>query len=311
MKALVTGGAGFIGSHLCDRLIELGFKVVVIDNLILGKVENISHLLSNKKFQFIEEDLLNYAQLKNIFKKHETDIVFHLAANSDIQKGGRDEMVDFSSTFLTSFNILRCMRTYGVKKILFASSSAIYGDVDDEITEDYGPALPVSNYGAGKLASEAFISAFSSTHNIKTWILRFPNVVGERATHGVIYDFIAKMKDNESSLEVLGDGKQEKPYLYVADLVGAIMHILDQPNERINIYNVGNLTSTKVSTIAEMVIEEMGLLADIQYTGGSRGWVGDVPKFKYNTKKMTDSGWSPRFSSDDAVRISIQRILKN
>lgn len=184
MHVLITGGAGFIGSHLCDALLAKGHKLTAIDNLVLGRKENIFHLLGGNDFEFIEEDLLHEKAMRDIFKNGKFDMVYHLAANSDIQKGGKDPMVDYNLTFNTTFHVLQYMKEFGVKKFFFASTSAIYGETYDVLDEDYGPLRPVSNYGAGKLASEAFISAFSLTYQIQTWITRFPNVVGERFTHG-------------------------------------------------------------------------------------------------------------------------------
>ena len=309
MKILVTGGAGFIGSHLCDVLIADGHNVTVVDNLVLGKVENIEHLINNPNFRFLREDLNNGHAMNMIFMDGEFDMVYHLAANSDIQKGGKDPMVDYQLTFNTTFNVLQMMKKYEVKKFFFASTSAIYGETYDVLNEDYGPLKPVSNYGAGKLASEAFISAFASTYHIQTWITRFPNVVGERFTHGVIYDFIHKLQNNPNELEVLGNGEQCKPYVYVKDLVAGIQFVINNSNEPYNVYMLGSDTRTKVKEIAAMVIEEMGLNASIRYTGGDRGWVGDVPEFRYDLTKVNNLGWKASFDSNGAVRKAIQMAL--
>lgn len=309
MKILVTGGAGFIGSHLCDVLIADGHKVTVVDNLVLGKVENIEHLINNPNFRFFKEDLNNGHAMDMIFMDGEFDMVYHLAANSDIQKGGKDPMVDYQLTFNTTFNVLQMMKKYDVKKFFFASTSAIYGETYDVLNEDYGPLKPVSNYGAGKLASEAFISAFASTYHIQTWITRFPNVVGERFTHGVIYDFIHKLQKNPNELEVLGNGEQCKPYVYVKDLVAGIQFVINNSNEPYNVYMLGSDTRTKVKEIAAMVIEEMGLNASIRYTGGDRGWVGDVPEFRYDLTKVNNLGWKASYDSNGAVRKAIQMAL--
>lgn len=309
MKILVTGGAGFIGSHLCDVLIADGHNVTVVDNLVLGKVENIEHLIKNPNFRFMKEDLNNTPAMDMIFKDGEFDMVYHLAANSDIQKGGKDPMVDYQLTFNTTFNVLQMMKKYEVKKFFFASTSAIYGETYDVLNEDYGPLKPVSNYGAGKLASEAFISAFASTYHIQTWITRFPNVVGERFTHGVIYDFIHKLQKNPNELEVLGNGEQCKPYVYVKDLVAGIQFVINHSKDPYNVYMLGSDTRTKVKEIAAMVIEEMGLNASIRYTGGDRGWVGDVPEFRYDLTKVNTLGWKASYDSNGAVRKAIQMAL--
>lgn len=309
MNILITGGAGFIGSHLCDALLERGHHLTVVDNLVLGKMENIEHLLHHSSFQFIQEDILHIDVLREIFKNGHFDMVYHLAANSDIQKGGKDPMVDYNLTFNTTFNILQMMKEFEVKKLFFASTSAIYGESYDVLNEDYGPLQPVSNYGAGKLASEAFISAFSSTYKIQTWITRFPNVVGERFTHGVIYDFIHKLQKNPKELEVLGNGEQCKPYVYVKDLVAGILYVIDHASADYNVYMLGSDSRTKVKEIAAMVIEEMGLDATIRYTGGDRGWVGDVPEFRYNLDKVNSLGWKAAYTSNEAVRLAIQKAL--
>lgn len=309
MKILVTGGAGFIGSHLCDALIERGNDLTVIDNLVLGRKENISHLLGRSGFEFIEENLLHEEGMRILFKEGHFDMVYHLAANSDIQKGGKDPWVDYDLTFNTTFHILQLMKEFEVKKFFFASTSAIYGETYDVLNEDYGPLRPVSNYGAGKLASEAFISAFSSTYGFQTWITRFPNVVGERFTHGVIHDFIHKLQKNPKELEVLGNGEQCKPYVYVKDLVEGILYVVEHASADYNVYMLGSDTRTKVKEIAAMVIEEMGLDATIRYTGGDRGWVGDVPEFRYNLDKVNSLGWKAAYTSNEAVRLAIQKAL--
>lgn len=309
MNILITGGAGFIGSHLCDYLIGKGNNITVVDNMVLGRKENISHLLDNERFHFIEEDILHKEAMQEIFSKGKFEMVFHLAANSDIQKGGKNPYVDYQLTFNSTFQLLMLMKEFGVKKLFFASTSAIFGEVYGKIDEDFGPLRPVSNYGAGKLASEAFISAFSSTYNIQTWITRFPNVVGERFTHGVIFDFIKKLKNNPNELEVLGDGNQCKPYIYVKDLIDGIMYVINNTKERFNVFNLGPDSRTQVKEIAQMVIEEMNLSAAIRYTGGDRGWVGDVPVFKYDLTKINELGWTAPHTSNESVRIAIQKGL--
>lgn len=309
MNILITGGAGFIGSHLDDALIARGHELTVIDNLVLGRKENIEHLIGNPNFRFIEADLLDMPKMREIFAEGKFDMVYHLAANSDIQKGGKDPMVDYNLTFNTTFNVLQLLKEFEIKKFFFASTSAIYGESYDVLNEDYGPLKPVSNYGAGKLASEAFISAFSSTYGIQTWITRFPNVVGERFTHGVIYDFIKKLRNNPEELEVLGNGEQCKPYVYVKDLVEAILFVIDHASEKYNVYMIGSDSRTKVKEIAAMVIEEMGLNAAIRYTGGDRGWVGDVPEFCYDLTKINKLGWTAPHNSNESVRLAIQKAL--
>lgn len=309
MNILITGGAGFIGSHLDDALIARGHDLTIVDNLVLGRKENIAHLIGNPNFRFIEADLLDVPKMREVFAEGKFDMVYHLAANSDIQKGGKDPMVDYNLTFNTTFNVLQFLKDFEIKKFFFASTSAIYGETYDVLNEDYGPLKPVSNYGAGKLASEAYISAFSSTYGIQTWITRFPNVVGERFTHGVIYDFIKKLRNNPEELEVLGNGEQCKPYVYVKDLVEAILYVIDHAEEKYNVYMIGSDSRTKVKEIASMVIEEMGLNAKIRYTGGDRGWVGDVPEFRYDLTKINKLGWTAPHNSNESVRLAIRKAL--
>lgn len=309
MNILVTGGAGFIGSHLDDALIARGHHITVVDNLVLGRKENIAHLMDNPNFNFVEADILDADAIHKLFEEDSFEMVYHLAANSDIQKGGKDPLVDYQLTFNTTFQILQLLKEYQIKKFFFASTSAIFGETYDVLNEDYGPLKPVSNYGAGKLASEAFISAFSSTYGIQTWITRFPNVVGERFTHGVIYDFIKKLRNNPKELEVLGNGEQCKPYVYVKDLVEGILYVIDHASDKYNVYMLGSDSRTKVKEIAAMVIEEMGLDAQIRYTGGDRGWVGDVPEFRYDLTKVNTLGWKAPHNSNDSVRLAIQKAL--
>ncbi|MGC9219615.1 MAG: NAD-dependent epimerase/dehydratase family protein [Athalassotoga sp.] len=309
-KILITGGAGFIGSHLCDLLIEKGHKVVAIDNLSLGREENISHLLKNKNFEFIKADLLNFENVKDTFEKYKFEAVFHLAANSDIQNSAKNPKIDLDNTFMTTWNTLECCRLFGVKEFVFASTSAIYGESDKRLNEDFGPLFPVSYYGAGKLASEAFISSYSYMNNIQSWIVRFPNVVGERTTHGVIHDFIAKLRNNPSELEILGNGKQRKPYIYVKDLVEAIFFIYENSKDRLNYFNVGVEDQTTVDEIAQIICEEMGLRnVKFKYTGGNVGWKGDIPEFKYDLSKIHSLGWKANYLSNEAVKIAVRRIL--
>jgi UDP-glucose 4-epimerase len=304
---LITGGAGFIGSHLCDSLIKDNL-ITVIDNLSLGKMSNINHLLGHQNFNFIKMDLLD-SDLERVFNEVFFDTVIHLAANSDIAQSHSNPSIDKDNTFMITYNVLEMMKKYKIKEIIFASTSAVYGDTQDLITEDYGPLLPVSHYGAGKLASEAFISSFVENYGIKAWIVRFPNVVGERATHGVIYDFIKKLNKDNSRLEVLGNGEQYKPYLYVKDLIEGILFIWKNTDKKINVYNLGVNSRTKVKEIASMVIEEMKLKSVIKYTGGDRGWIGDVPEFNYDLSKINKLGWEAANTSNESVRKSIQYIL--
>lgn len=309
MRILITGGAGFIGSHLSDYLLADKHKVVAVDNLCLGRKENIKHLLKNKNFKFFKADVNNLKTMRKVFSNGKFNIVFHLAANSDISVSYEKPDIDFKRTFLTTYNILNLMRQFKVKRIVFSSSSAVYGESTKVLSEEKGPFVPESHYGAAKLASEAFISSFVENYGFQAWIIRFPNVVGERATHGVIYDFINKLKKNPNQLDVLGDGEQYKPYFYVKDIVEAILYVRSNSNDKINIYNFGVDSRTKVKDIARLVIKEMGLNAKIKYSGGDRGWIGDVPEFKYDLSKIKALGWKAKITSTEAVRKSIRCML--
>ena len=310
MKILITGGAGFIGSHLADSLLKENHQIVVIDNLSQGTEKNIGHNFDNKNFKFCKLDLLDSDKLKKIFKTENFEIVFHLAANSDIAMSCKNPKIDLDNTFLTTYNVLTAMMEFNVKKLVFASTSAIYGETPGKTAEDFGPLFPVSHYGASKLASEAFISSFSKNYGLVSWIIRFPNVVGERATHGVVFDFINKLKINSSQLDVLGNGMQYKPYLYVKDLIEAVIYIWKNANEQINVYNVGVDTKTRVKKIAETVIEQMGLNPEIKYGSQDRGWTGDIPAFDYNLNKVHNLGWHSENTSDEAVKKAVNAILK-
>lgn len=311
MKILITGGAGFIGSHLCDALLKNNENhITVFDNLSLGKTSNIEHLLENENFKFIKGDVLNETLVSELFEKSNFEIVFHLAANSDIAISHSQPAVDINNTFLTTYRILEMMRIHKVPKIVFSSTSAIYGNpYGSKLTEDFGPLLPVSHYGAAKLASEAVISSFVANYGIQAWIVRFPNVVGERSTHGAIFDFIRKVQENPLFLEVLGDGEQNKPYVYVKDLVEAILFVWKNTSSQINIFNIGVDSRTKVKDMARIVLEESGLDREIRFTGGSTGWIGDVPEFEYDLTKIHNLGWQAKFTSTEAVTKAVQQIL--
>ncbi len=310
MKVLVAGGAGFIGSHLVDALLAEGHDVVCVDNFFIGTRENIRHLSGEPQFTFYEKDLSDFDQILPIFEQEQVDYVFHLAANSDIQASAQSPMIEYKNTYSTTFVLLECMRLCGVKKLFFASTSAVYGEqMGAHVGEDTVPLQPISYYGGAKLGSEGIISSFAYMNDMSVLVFRFPNVIGPRLTHGVIFDFVKRLKADPSCLRILGDGKQSKPYLYVLDLVEAIMRFRDCP-QGVTVYNVGVESQTSVTRIAEIVCEKMGLTGiPFSYTGGRGGWKGDVPVFAYNLEKIHSAGWSAGMTSDEAVAKTVEMVL--
>jgi len=313
--SILAGGAGFIGSILCRELIKNGKTVVVIDNLSRGKLEYIDCDELRKHIFFIKADLAVRSEIENAFIKSAklglVDEVWHLAANSDIPAGVEDSDVDLKNTFLTTAEILRCMKIHKIPNIYFASSSAIYGDLGEQaLTEDIGPLFPISNYGAMKLASEALISAACESHLQCARIFRFPNVVGIPATHGVILDFIRKLKLNQKFLDVLGDGTQRKAYLHVTDLVSGMLLVRSLTGlDNLFAVNIGPIDEgVYVKWIAEQVVKRMQPLASIRFGSGNRGWVGDVPRFYYSTERIQSLGWQPLLGSEEAVLRAIDEI---
>ena len=311
MKILIAGGAGFIGSHLTDALLAQGHSVTCIDNYFIGTRKNIAHVLEHPLYRLYEQDLCELDEVSNIFEKEKFDYVFHLAANSDIQASAGNPLVECRNTYLTTFNLLECMRRWQVKRLFFASTSAVYGEkLGTCVAEDNCVLTPISYYGGAKLGSEAMISAFTYMNQMSSLVFRFPNVIGPRLTHGVIFDFIKKLRANPTRLKILGDGQQCKPYIYVLDLVEAITRFMDAP-EGISLYNVGVETQTTVTRIAQIVCEEMGLQNVVfEYTGGRGGWRGDVPEFQYDLGKIHRTGWRANFTSDEAVRKTVMEVLK-
>jgi len=308
-KFFVTGGAGFIGSHLVNRLLEEGNQVTVYDNLVSGEKENIEHHLGKPNFRFIQADLLDFEALKDAMKGHE--VIWHLGANTDIREGNRVTDLDLKNCTIATRNVLEAMRENDINKILFSSSACVYGDAPQiALSETFGPVLPINLYGAGKLACEGLISAYCHLFDLKAWIFRFGNVVGGGMGHGVIYDFIQKLKKNSEELEILGDGNQEKPFFLVEDCIEGMLCAFQRANSQYDVYNLGCSSFTKISKIAQIVAEEMGL-SDVKfkYTGGKRGWPGDSPMVHFNVEKMKGLGWEARHSSDEAVRLAARRLL--
>ncbi len=309
MQIFVTGGAGFIGSHLVDKLIQKGNTVTVYDNLSSGDKQFIKQHFENKNFRFIKADLLDLKKLKKEIKNH--DVVFHIAANPHVRLGEKQTDLDLKQGIVATYNILEAMKLNDIKKIVFSSSSVVYGETPQmSLSETYGPTLPISFYGAGKLGAEGLISAFCGTFDFQAWVYRFANIVGTRGTHGVIVDFINKLRKNPTELEILGDGKQQKPYLHVSDCVDAIIFGFEKSNEPLNLFNISCDTTTTVTRIAEILTEEMEFKnVKFKYTGGKRGWKGDIPHFQLDANKINKLGWKAKYNSDEAIRKSIKELL--
>lgn len=308
-KQFVTGGAGFIGSHLVDRLLGEGNIITVYDNLISGKKENIAGHFYDENFTFIEADLLDFKTLKEAMRGH--DIVWHLGANTDIPGGNQVTDLDLKNCTTGTYNVLEAMRHNGINQLLFTSTSAVYGEIEKLPTaEDDGPILPISLYGAGKLAGEGLVSAYCHLFNIRACMFRFGNVVGHRMGHGVIFDFIAKLRKNPEELEILGDGTQDKNYFLVEDCIDGMLCALENSRKQCDVFNLGSETNINVTTIARIITAEMGLNGiPLRYTGGKRGWPGDVPIVHFSLRKIAGLGWEPKHTSEEAVRIAARRLL--
>ena len=310
MRALVTGGAGFIGSHLIDRLVARGDDVVVIDNLSSGDVGFIQPHIDNGRVRLVEGDICNPADVGRAMAM-EIDCVFHLAANPDIRLGTRITDTDLQQGTVATYNILEAMRLNDVGRIVFASSSVVYGeDAPLPTPEDHGPCMPISLYGASKQAGEGLISSWVGTFGLQAWIFRFANIIGARGTHGVIFDFIHKLKNDPTRLEVLGNGLQEKSYMEVGDCVDAMLHVMSNAHQPLNLFNLGSHDTASVRRIAEIVVEVTGCAdARIEYTGGDRGWAGDIPRARLGIDKMLQTGFDVAMNSEEAIRYTATCLL--
>lgn len=308
---LVTGGAGFIGSHLVDRLLEEN-DVTVIDNFSSGKMEHLAHHQDNPHFHLLRADLLDCSSLSDAVAGKE--MVFHLAANPDVRLGAKDTRVHLTQNVMATYNLLEAMRQCDVRKIAFTSTSTVYGEAAIVPTpENYGPLLPISLYGASKLACEALISSYCHTFEMKSWIYRFANIVGERGTHGVIVDFMRKLQENNRELEILGSGKQQKSYLEVKDCISAMLDCLNRSADEVNVFNIGSEDCIDVTGIADIIVDLMGF-SEVQYrfTGGidGRGWKGDVKVMRLSIDKIKNLGWKPTGGSKEAIVKAVQALQK-
>jgi UDP-glucose 4-epimerase len=314
MRIVVTGAAGFIATTLVPRLLSRGHEVFGVDNFFLGKRKFIEPHLANPLFHFEEFDLLDRDRLVAYFENAKPELVWHVAANSDISYGTSFTDFDLKGGTLVTYNVLEGMRRSGAKQIIFSSSGAVYGEPSVLPTpENYGPLFPISFYAASKVACEALITAFAHNYEMRAWIYRFGNIVGPNPTHGVIYDFIRRLMEDPSELVVLGDGRQAKPYVYVDDCLDGIEFGYKHATGAVNCYNLAVQDQTTVTEIAEWTIEAMGIdraSVDLRYTGGSRGWRGDVALVKLDTSRMTALGWQPSHGSREAVRRTIREVVE-
>ncbi|MCD6484883.1 MAG: SDR family NAD(P)-dependent oxidoreductase [Candidatus Odinarchaeota archaeon] len=312
-NVLVTGGAGFIGSHLVDRLMSLGSKVTVLDNLMASTKKYIEQYMKNDKFRFIKGDIRNDSDLKKAFDR-KYDLVFHFAADPDVKKSVENPQQSFEINVVGTYKILEFMRKTDSEKMIFASSGGtVYGDVDVIPVPETVPPKPISPYGASKVAGEAYISAYAGAYGFSAISLRLANIFGARSTHGVMYDFYMKLKKNPKELLILGNGQQKKSYLYVTDCVDATILLAEQVKKirDFDVYNVGSEEWNTVNEIAQIVTTELGLTnVKFKYTGTERGWPGDVKRIILDITKLKSLGWSPKIDFISGAKEYI-RWLKN
>ena len=320
MSIIVAGGAGFIGINLIKELLKKNKKIFILDNFSNGNKLFINRIKNLDNLKVFECELSRLDEIFNVVEKirnynESINEIWHLAANSDIHSGISNPKIDLRDTFMTTFNLLEVAKKYSIKNFFFSSSSAVYGDHGNRnIDENVGPMMPISNYGAMKLASEGLCFAAYESFLEKLRIFRFPNVVGTPATHGVILDLINKLIKNPKKLEVLGNGKQQKTYLHVNELIECMVYLSETNLDKNSnpIFNLGpGDNSVKVSWIAEQVVLKVAPNAEIIYEYQDRGWIGDVPKFTYNTNKAKSFGWTPKMNSKQAINLAIEEIFKD
>jgi UDP-glucose 4-epimerase len=308
MFDVVTGGAGFIGSHLVDTLVAQGNEVLVIDSLIAGRRETIARHIDSHAVRFLKKDLLKDGWQDAI---RGADRLFHLAADPDVRQSATSPGPTIQNNMVATYRVLEAMRLNEVPEIVFTSTSTVYGEAKVIPTpEDYTPLEPISVYGASKLACEALISAYCHSFDMKSWNFRFANIIGERSGHGVITDFIRKLRANSSELEILGNGKQVKSYLEVHECIAAMLFATGKARGTVNTFNIGSEDWIDVKTIAEIVIEEMHLEGTkLRFTGGERGWVGDVPRMQLSLDRIRALRWKPQMGSRESVRLAARDLL--
>ncbi|MDB9280781.1 UDP-glucose 4-epimerase [Halorubrum ezzemoulense] len=300
-RVLVTGGAGLVGSHLAADLLDRGATVRVADDLSKGTRDRVPEGAA-----FVEADMTDPDDVARVVTD-DLDVVFHFAAYTDTNYD--DDRALFEENTEMTYNVLERMREVGVDRFAFTSSSTVYGEAPRPTPEDYAPLEPISMYGSAKLADEALISTFAHSYGVRTWVFRFANIVGPRQRGNVIPDFIEKLAEDPTELEILGDGRQEKSYMHVSECVDAIRHVVENADAAYNVYNLGTRTTTSVTDIADIVSEELGVDPEYAYTGGDRGWTGDVPKMRLSIEKLAALGWEPSVESDAAVRRSARELI--
>ena len=310
MKAFVSGGAGFIGSNLVDRLLDVGHEVTVYDNLSTGLLQFLEYARDFDRFRLVEGDLLDEDSLSEAIAGHE--FVFHLAANADVRFGTEHPRRDLEQNTIVTNNVLEAMRKNGISKIAFASTGSVYGDATVIPTPENAPfPIQTSLYAASKMAGEGLIAAYCGGFGFQSWIFRFVSILGERYTHGHVFDFYRKLKQNPSRLEVLGNGKQRKSYLYIQDCIDAMLFALEKSNESVNVLNLGVDGYCEVNDSIGWICEELGVTPKLEYSGGDRGWIGDNPFIFLDTSKIRDLGWKPKLSIQDGVLKTIQYLKTN
>jgi UDP-glucose 4-epimerase len=310
MNVVVTGGAGFIGSTLVDRLMSQGNTVTVIDNLTGGDKSFLAHHGTSPRFRLVTEDVRNTSRLIEVLGP-DVEQVFHLAANADIARGVEDPTLDFEHSIVATFSLLQAMRHHGIKKLVYTSGSGVYGDRGSSfLAETFGPLQPVSMYGASKLGAEGLVSAFAHLFDMQAWIVRPANIIGPRATHGVVFDFIRRLKKDPSQLRILGNGKQSKAYLHVDDIIDALMLVRKKAKDRVNFFNLSSNSFITVNQIADLVIRAMKLKkVKRTHTPGKIGWKGDVPIMRLRNTQIAKLGWKAKYTSAQAVRATIDALL--